>query len=144
MNFSIFDVAELLNVIPEILIIVLFFHRIFQPRYKSCIPYVVVYSVAFLILSVVTMCISLPQIQITATLFILLVSSFLLYDGSKIVKVFASIYYIAIIFISESLFIGVLALMEFGNPVDLLESGIGRICEMTIKVQKGWKRTELA
>lgn len=52
------------------------------------------------------------------------------YDGSNIVKIFASIYYIALIFISESLFIGVLMLMYFGSPIRLLESETGRILGM--------------
>ena len=71
-DFTIYDVTELINVIPEILIIVLFYHRIFQRKYKSIIPYIVIYTAAFLVLSAVTLFISLPSIQIAATFFILI------------------------------------------------------------------------
>lgn len=130
MKFTIYDAAELVNVIPEILIIALFYHRIFRQKYKSSVSYIAVYSAAFLILSTVTLLISLPSIQISATFVILILSALFFYDGSNIVKFFASIYYIALIFISESLFIGVLMLMDFGSPMRLLESGTGRILGM--------------
>ncbi len=130
MKFTIYDAAELVNVIPEILIIALFYHRIFRRKYKSKVLYIAVYSAAFLILSIVTLLISLPLIQISATFVILILSALFFYDGSNIVKIFASIYYIALIFISESLFIGVLMLMDFGSPMRLLESGTGRILGM--------------
>lgn len=130
MKFTIYDAAELVNVIPEILIIALFYHRIFRQKYKSSVSYIAVYSAAFLILSTVTLLISLPSIQISATFVILILSALFFYDGSNIVKFFASIYYIALIFISESLFIGVLMLMDFGSPMWLLESGTGRILGM--------------
>lgn len=129
-DFTIYDVTELINVIPEILIIVLFYHRIFQRKYKSIIPYIVIYTAAFLVLSAVTLFISLPSIQIAATFFILIFSAAVLYNGSNIVKLFASIYYIVLVFISESLFIGVLMLMDYGNPMQLLESGTGRALGM--------------
>lgn len=130
MRFTIYDAAELINVIPEILIIALFYHKIFRRKYKSTVPYIVWYSMSFLILSIVTLFVSQPQIQITVTFIILILSAVFFYDGSNIVKIFASIYYIALIFISESLFIGVLMLMDFGNPMRLLESGTGRILGM--------------
>lgn len=130
MKFTIYDAAELVNVIPEILIIALFYHRIFRRKYKSKVLYIAVYSAAFLILSLVTLLISLPSIQISATFVILILSALFFYGGSIIVKIFVSIYYIALIFISESLFIGVLMLMDFGSPMRLLESGTGRILGM--------------
>jgi len=63
MKFTIYDAAELVNVIPEILIIALFYHRIFRRKYKSNIPYIAVYSAAFLILSTVTLLISYRQFR---------------------------------------------------------------------------------
>ncbi|MCM1227605.1 MAG: hypothetical protein NC320_09360 [Clostridium sp.] len=123
MKFTIYDAAEVINVIPEILIIALFYHRIFQLKYKSKAAYIAVYMAAFLVLSAVSLFISLPQVQIAATFVILILSALFLYSGSNIVKIFASIYYIALIFISESLFIGVLMLMDFGSPIRLLEIG---------------------
>lgn len=130
MKFTMYDVAEIINVIPEILIIVLFYHRLFRRKYKSIVPYIVMYIVAFVILSAVTIFISLPPIQIVVTFIILMSSAVVLYNGSNIVKIFAAAYYIVLVFISESLFIGVLMLMDYGNPAKLLESGTGRILGM--------------
>lgn len=129
-GFTIYNAAELINVIPKILIIVLFYHRIFKRKYKSIIPYIVIYTASFLILSAVTLFFSLPKIQICVTFIILIFSAVVLYNGSNIVKIFASIYYIVIIFISESLFICILMLMDYGNPMQLLESGTGRVLGM--------------
>lgn len=130
MTFTIYDLTELINVIPEILIISLFYNRIFQRKYRSSVPYIIWYSIAYMVLSIVTLCISAPQIQIAATFMILILTAAVLYNGSRIVKAFVSVYYIVLIFISESLFIGILMLMDFGNPIELLESGAGRILGM--------------
>ena len=124
------DLSELINVIPEVLIIILFFERIFQRKYRTIIPYIAVYTVDFLILLFASLFITYPQMRITVTFIVLLFSAAFLYNSSRIVKLFASIYYIVLIFISESLFMGVLMLMDYGNPIELLQSGTGRILGM--------------
>ena len=129
-NFSIYDIIETINTIAEILIIALFYHRIFDRKYNSTITYVINYLVAFAVLLASTLNISSPYIRIGVTFVILLSLSFLMYDGSKKVKLFASIYFILIFFISETLFVGILAIMGYGNPSELLESNMGRILGM--------------
>ncbi|MGN0378149.1 MAG: hypothetical protein ACI4EU_01020 [Butyrivibrio sp.] len=45
-------------------------------------------------------------------------------------KLFSSIYFILIFFISETLFVGILAIMGYGNSSELLESNMGRVLGM--------------
>lgn len=129
-QISVFDVIEILNVIPEILIIALFHQRILQNNYSSWLPYVIGYSISFVVLTAITIFCGEPQIQIIATLIILLASSIPLYSGSIVVKIFRSVYYIAVVLISETLFVGILMLMGYGNPTELLDSGVGRVIGM--------------
>lgn len=131
MNYvSFFDIIEILNVIPEILIIALFHHRILQKKYPSRLPCVLGYSIAFVVLTVITVFCGEPRIQIVATLIILLTLSITLYSGSNVVKIFSSVYYIVVVLISETLFVGILMLMGYGNPTELLDSGVGRVIGM--------------
>lgn len=129
-NLSVYDIIETINAIAEILIIALFYHRIFDRKYNSAITYVISYLVAFAVLLASTLNISSPYIRIGVTFVILLLIAFFMYDGSKKVKLFASIYFILIFFISETLFVGILAIMGYGNPSELLESNMGRILGM--------------
>lgn len=126
----VYDTIETINAIAEILIIALFYHRIFDRKYNSAITYVISYLVAFAVLLASTLNISSPYIRIGVTFVILLLIAFFMYDGSKKVKLFASIYFILIFFISETLFVGILAIMGYGNPSELLESNMGRILGM--------------
>jgi hypothetical protein len=129
-NLSVYDIIETINTIAEILIIALFYHRIFDRKYNSAITYVISYLVAFAVLLASTLNISSPYIRIGVTFVILLLIAFFMYDGSKKIKLFASIYFILIFFISETLFVGILAIMGYGNPSELLESNMGRILGM--------------
>ncbi len=129
-NSYVYDIIETINAIAEILIIALFYHCIFDRKYNSTITYVISYLVAFAVLLASTLNISSPYMRIGVTFVILLLIAFLMYDGSKKVKLFASIYFILIFFISETLFVGILAIMGYGNPSELLESNMGRILGM--------------
>lgn len=128
--FSVFYIIEVLNVVPEILIIDLFFHRIFQKKYQSNINYFIWYLVGFIIMSSVSIMVNDPYIRIATTFFFLLITAVFMYTGSVIVKLFSSIYYILIVFVSETLFVGILMLMNYGEPTELLNSNIGRIIGM--------------
>lgn len=129
-SLYVYETIETINAIAEILIIALFYHRIFDRKYNSAITYVISYLVAFAVLLASTLNISSPYIRIGVTFVILLSIAFFVYDGSKKVKLFASIYFILIFFISETFFVGILAIMGYGNPYELLESNMGRILGM--------------
>lgn len=127
---SVYGIIETVNSIIEILIIALFYHQIFDRKYDSNIAYLVGYLAVFILLLISTLYVSSPYIRICVTFVILLLLSFLMYNGSKILKLFASVYFLLIFFISETLFVGILAIMGYGNPAELLESNMGRILGM--------------
>lgn len=127
---SVYDIIETVNSFFEILIVAFFYHRIFERKYNSIIIYIISYAIAFAVLMVSTLNASSPYIRIGISFVILLSLSFLIYSGSKTLKLFASIYCILIIFISETLFAGILAIMGYGNPAELLESNMGRVLGM--------------
>ena len=130
LNLSVYEAVEIINVIPEILIIVLFYHCIFERKYNSYLPYIICYGIAFAVLSVTSLFIASPYIRIGITFAILLTFAIVLYSGANTVKFFASVYYLLIVFISETLFAGILAIMGYGTPSELLESNMGRILGM--------------
>lgn len=130
LNLSVYEAVEIINVIPEILIIVLFFQCIFERKYNSYLPYIISCGIAFAVLSVTSLFIASPYIRIGITFAILLTFAIFLYSGSNTVKFFASVYYLLIVFISETLFAGILAIMGYGTPSELLESNMGRILGM--------------
>lgn len=129
-DFSVYDLIETINSAIEILIIAFFYHRIFERKYNSYITYIISYSTAFAMLSMSSLCVPSPYIRICVTFVILMLISHLMYCGSKIVRLFSSIYFLLIIFISETLFAGILTIMEYGNPSELLESNMGRVLGM--------------
>lgn len=129
-DFSVYDLIETINSAIEILIIAFFYHRIFERKYNFYVPYIISYGTAFAILLASSLCVPSPYIRICVTFVILMLISHLMYCGSNIVKLFSSIYFLLIIFISETLFAGILAIMGYGNPAELLESNMGRVLGM--------------
>lgn len=129
-NWSIYEAIEIINAIPEILIIAFFYHHVFERKYISYLPYIISYGTAFVLLSATSLLIASPYMRIGITFAVLLAFAIFLYSGSNTVKFFASIYYLLIVFISETLFAGILAIMGYGNPSELLESNMGRILGM--------------
>lgn len=129
-HLSVYEVIEIINAISEILIIALFYHGIFDRKYNSYLPYLISYGIAFVGLAAISLLIDLPYVRIGITYAILLMLAVFLYHGSQTVKLFTSIYFIFIFFISETLFAGILAVMGYGTPSELLESGMGRILGM--------------
>lgn len=129
-NLTFYDTIEILNAVPEILIIVLFYHRILKNKYQSKSTYIIWYGIGFLILAGSSIMNLTPYIRIVITLVILLLTAVFMYIGSNTVKLFASIYYILIVFISETLFVVILTLMNYGDPTELLESSTGRFIGM--------------
>jgi hypothetical protein len=54
-----------------------------------------------------------------------------MYRGKIIKKLFVSAIFIVIIFVSESMLLGLLYILNFGTPDELLSDGIGRVIGMT-------------
>ena len=122
--------AEILNCIPEVLIIFLFYNRILEKKYDLSIIYFIVYMFEFVIFAAAAICIDKPYIRVSITFILLLVSAIVLYQNSITKKFFTALYYFLIIFISETLFMGIITLLGYGSQADLLNSGAGRIIGM--------------
>lgn len=129
-GMSVFDVAEVINVILEIALVFFFYHHLYEKKYSSNIFYLLGYLVAFVVLLVVSILITSPYVRIGFTFVLLLIIAELLYKSTLVIKLFASFYFILIVFVSETLFAGILALMEYGNVNDLLASERGIILGM--------------
>lgn len=129
-NILVYNVIETINSVAEILIIALFFHRIFVAKYNSGVAYFAGYSAALAVLLVSTLNIDSPYIRIGITFIILLSIVSFLYIGSYTLKSFSAVYFLLIFFISETLFAGILSVMGYGDPTELLNSNMGRILGM--------------
>ncbi len=84
-NLSVYEAIEIINAIPEILIIALFYHRIFERKYNSYLPYIISYGIAFVVLSVTSLLVASPYVRIGITFAILLTFAIFLYSGSNTV-----------------------------------------------------------
>lgn len=129
-NILVYDVIEIVNSVAEMLIIAFFFHRIFAAKYSSGVAYFTGYSAALAVLLVSTMNVDSPYIRIGITFIILLSIVSILYIGSYTLKFFSAVYFLLIFFISETLFAGILSVMGYGDPTELLNSNMGRILGM--------------
>lgn len=126
----IYNIMELINVIVENLIMILFYHRIFQKKFQSHVPYISIYTGVFFVLSAVTLLIVSPLARVAITFIVLFFICIFLYHGSVILKLFVCVYWVVIVFVSDLLLISVLVLMGYGNPIQLLEPGTGRLLGM--------------
>lgn len=97
-NILVYDVIEIVNSVAEILIIALFFHRIFAAKYSSGVAYFTGYSAALAVLLVSTMNVDSPYIRIGITFIILLSIVSILYIGSYTLKFFSAVYFLLIFF----------------------------------------------
>lgn len=129
-GLSLYDVIEFLNAIPEILFIQFFYHRIFDRKYNNHMPYILFYVFAYILLAVSSFLIGMPYVRICITYLILLSAAYFLYSGSMGIRFFATVYYLLIVFVSETLLAGILMLMGYGDPSELLQSSRGRILGM--------------
>ena len=126
-KITFYDVIEIINVIPEILIMAFYHQRILKMKYSYSTPYICGYFLAFICLTVATIMVTEPRIRILVTFTILIITSTLLYSDKMVMNFFSSLYYIAGVLISETLFVGILMLMGYGNPADLLSDCLGRV-----------------
>lgn len=129
-ELSVYSFVEMLNDIAEILVVAFFYHRILDKKYDSFVPYIISYLAAFMVLMASSLIVSSPYVRICVSIAILFSISFVVYGGSKITRFFASIYFLLVMYISETLFAGILSVMGYGNPTELLESNIGRVLGM--------------
>lgn len=130
MHNVVWNIIEAANVAVEMLIVLLYFSKLFAPSYEYKRIYIVGYSAAALILYLTGVLTSDSTILISVTFSLLLLISILLYEGTIIRKAFLSLLFIVIVFISEILFIGIMTALNIGMPNEIVEQGINRIIGM--------------
>lgn len=130
MHTIFWNIAEAANVAVKMLIVLLYFSKLFAPSYEYKRIYIGGYSAAALILYLAGVLTTNSTVLITVTFSLLLLISIILYDGEIIRKAFLSLLFIVIVFISEILFIGLLNLFEIGSPSEIGNQGINRIIGM--------------
>lgn len=130
MNAVFWNIAEAANVAFEMLIVLLYFSKLFTPSYEYKRIYVFGYSAAALVLYLAGVLTSNSTILISVTFSLLLAISIFLYEGTIIRKAFLSLLFIVIVFISEILFIGLLNILDIGSPSEIGNQGINRIIGM--------------
>lgn len=130
MHTVFWNIAEAANVAVEMLIVLLYFNKLFPQSYEYKRIYIGGYSAAALILYLTGILTTSSTVLISVTFSLLLLISIILYDGEIIRKAFLSLLFIVIVFISEILFIGLLNLFEIGSPSEIGNQGINRIIGM--------------
>lgn len=130
MHNVIWNIIEAANVAVEMLIVLLYFNKLFAPSYEYKRIYIVGYSTAALILYLTGVLTSDSTVLISVTFSLLLLLSILLYEGTIIRKAFLSLLFIVIVFISEILFIGIMTALNIGMPSEIVEQGVNRIIGM--------------
>ena len=130
MHTIFWNIVEAANVAVEMLIILLYFSKLFAPSYESKRIYIVGYLAAALILYLTGVFTSDSTVLISVTFALLLLISIILYEGTIIRKAFLSLLFIVIVFISEILFIGIMTALNIGIPSEIVELGVNRIIGM--------------
>lgn len=130
MHNVIWNIVEAANVVFEMLIVLLYFSKLFAPSYEYKRIYIVGYLAAALILYLTGVFTSDSTVLISVTYALLLLISIILYEGTIIRKAFLSLLFIVIVFISEILFIGIMTALNIGMPSEIVEQGVNRIIGM--------------
>ena len=130
MHTIFWNIVEAANVAVEMLIILLYFSKLFAPSYESKRIYIVGYLAAALILYLTGVFTSDSTVLISVTFALLLLISIILYEGTIIRKAFLSLLFIVIVFISEIFFIGIMTALNIGIPSEIVEQGVNRIIGM--------------
>lgn len=137
-NTPLFYITELINAIPEILIIALFFHNVLTTKRRKCVR-IIGYCAAYIVMAAVSVLAASPYIRMFFYIGSLLGLAFFLYSDSFWTKLFSAAYCTLVFFISETLFVGILTLSGFGNSLELLQTGQGRFFGMVgTKILEFW------
>lgn len=126
-----YNIIEVINSCIESLIIVFYINSILKRR-EQFSRWIVAVAIIFIaiILSIIALFFEHPTVQITVTFILMLTTSILFYSGKLIKKIFVSAIFIIIIFASESIFMCLLYILNFDDPIELLNDGLGRIIGM--------------
>ena len=124
-------IIEILNCIAESSIIIFYLYNMMKEDYrfrkKSLVPAVIL---CFISLDSVTLFLEYPSVHLIATFVLMMVVSNFMFECKIGKRVFCSSIFLIIILASESLPMGILYILNFGSPLDQLNSGLGRYIGM--------------
>ena len=126
-----YNIIEVMNSCIEAIIIVFYIDSILIRKEKFNIGTMIgIITTITLILSFIALFLNDPAVQIVSTFILMMSVSLLFYTGKFVKKAFISAIFIIIIFASESIFMGLLYILNYGEPIELLNDGAGRIIGM--------------
>lgn len=124
-------IIEILNCIAESSIIIFYLYNImkesFRVRKRAIFPATLLTS---MILAAVTLFFEYPWINLIATFVLMTAVSNIMFECKFGKKLFCSLIFLIVILASESLPMGILYILNFGSPLDQLNSGLGRYIGM--------------
>ena len=124
-------IIEILNCIAESSIIIFYLYNMmkesFRVRKRAIFPATLLTS---MILAAVTLFFEYPWINLIATFVLMTAVSNIMFECKFGKKLFCSLIFLIVILASESLPMGILYILNFGSPLDQLNSGLGRYIGM--------------
>jgi hypothetical protein len=123
-------IIELLNIMAELLIIFIYFGKVFRYRYDSKAIYIIAYLSATIVMFAAELLSPKAIVLFSVTTALLLILAFTIYSERPEIKLFYVFIYLLIILIADSILMGIMYIMNLGSPTELLESGVGRIIGM--------------
>lgn len=123
-------IIELLNIMAELLIIFIYFGKVFRYRYDSKAICIIAYLSAAIVMFAAELLSPKAIVLFSVTTALLLILAFTIYSERAEIKLFYVFIYLLIILIADSVLMGIMYIMNLGSPTELLESGAGRIIGM--------------
>ena len=124
-------IIEILNCLAESSIIIFYLYNMMKESCRvqkgTIFPAVLLTS---MILAAVTLFLEYPWINLIATFVLMTAVSSIMFECKFGKKLFCSLIFLIVILASESLPMGILYILNFGSPLDQLNSGLGRYIGM--------------
>lgn len=124
-------IIEILNCLAESSIIIFYLYNMMKESCRvqkgTIFPAVLLTS---MILAAVTLFLEYPWINLIVTFVLMTAVSSIMFECKFGKKLFCSLIFLIVILASESLPMGILYILNFGSPLDQLNSGLGRYIGM--------------
>lgn len=130
MRDILWNIIEAVNVLLEISIVEIYFRKLLKSKYENKAVNTGGYLAAAVILYLTGLMTTNPAVLISMTFALLVSIVLILYEGSVIRKIFLSLLFIVLIFISEIFLIGIMAACQMGLPSEIVAQGAGRLVGM--------------
>ena len=123
------NIIEIANVVIEIILIFLYFSLLSKQKHKKIVS-CSIFLLASTILSFVVLYSDSMFINLTTTIVLITLISFICFEDTVKNRILDIIIYLMIISVSEPIVIGILCVANMGTPNDFLQSSLGRYLGM--------------